>query len=310
MIAVFWKELADHFNSKRFIILLALVYLAGVSAVWTAAQGIRGAVTETTPFIFLKLFIVSGGTLPPFITFLTFLIPIVGIILGFDAVNSERASGTLSKILSQPVFRDAVINGKFLAGLTTIAIMLASMILIASGMGLRMLGIPPSGEEVLRLVVFLLLSVVYGAFWLGLAILFSTFFRRVATSLLASIGIWLFFAFFMFMIASAVANMMVPIDQNTPKEIKWQHEQVAVMTMRASPTTLFGESVTGLLAPEIKSLGPVLVEHEKYMLRGSTLSFGQSLLMVWPHLVSIIALTLICFAISYVKFLREEIRST
>lgn len=173
-----------------------------------------------------------------------------------------------------------------------------------------MLGIPPSGEEVLRLVVFLLLSIVYGAFWLGLAILFSTFFRRMATSLLASVGIWLFFAFFMFMIAGAVANMMVPIDQNSPKEIMWQHEQVDTMTMRASPTTLFGEAVAGLLAPEIKSLGPVLVEYEKYMIPGSTLSFGQSLLMVWPHLVSIIALTLVCFAVSYVKFLREEIRST
>jgi ABC-2 type transport system permease protein len=39
------------------------------------------------------------------------------------------------------------------------------------------------------------------------------------------------------------------------------------------------------------------------------LSLGQCLLMVWPHLVSIVALTAVCFAVSYVKFMREEIRA-
>jgi ABC-2 type transport system permease protein len=42
--------------------------------------------------------------------------------LGFDAINSERTGGTISRILSQPVYRDSVINGKFLAGVITIAI--------------------------------------------------------------------------------------------------------------------------------------------------------------------------------------------
>jgi ABC-2 type transport system permease protein len=40
------------------------------------------------------------------------------------------------------------------------------------------------------------------------------------------------------------------------------------------------------------------------------LSLGQSLILVWPHLISLILLTVICFAISYVKFMREEIRAT
>jgi ABC-2 type transport system permease protein len=37
---------------------------------------------------------------------------------------------------------------------------------------------------------------------------------------------------------------------------------------------------------------------------------GQILMLVWPHLVALIALILICFAVSYVKFMREEIRAT
>ena len=40
--------------------------------------------------------------------------------LGFDAVNSEHNRRTLSRILSQPIYRDALLFGKFIAGLFTI----------------------------------------------------------------------------------------------------------------------------------------------------------------------------------------------
>jgi ABC-2 type transport system permease protein len=42
----------------------------------------------------------------------------------------------------------------------------------------------------------------------------------------------------------------------------------------------------------------------------SPLSIGQSLIQVWPQLAVIIALAIICFALSYVAFMRQEIRST
>ena len=42
--------------------------------------------------------------------------------LGFDLINSEHNRRTLSRILAQPIYRDALLFGKFLAGLLTIAI--------------------------------------------------------------------------------------------------------------------------------------------------------------------------------------------
>ena len=39
------------------------------------------------------------------------------------------------------------------------------------------------------------------------------------------------------------------------------------------------------------------------------LPLGQSLLVVWPQLTGLIAATVICFAISYIMFMRREIRS-
>lgn len=309
LMTIFWKELADHFSSKRFVILFLLVYLAGISAIYVAAQTIRGEVTETTEFVFLKLFTTSGEVLPPFLTFLALFIPIVGIALGFDAINSERTSGNLSRLLSQPVYRDSVINGKFLAGLITLAILLISIITIVAGMGLRMIGVPPSSEEVLRLVVFLLISVVYGAFWLALAILFSLFFERTATSALASIALWIFLFFFLFIISGIIANAVVPVTFDSPAALLVKHEEIRATIMRFSPHTLYEEAVIALLVPMVRSFSPLLPAQVERMLP-SPLPFGQSLLLVWPHLTSLIALSSLCFAASYIKFMREEIRST
>ena len=287
MMAVFQKELADHFNSWRFIILFAIVFAVGVIAIYFDAQFIRQAVTETR-FVFLQLYTTSGQSLPLFILIIVFLVPIVGIVLGFDAINSEKSSGTLSRLLSQPIFRDSVINGKFLAGIVTIAIMVVAIVMLVAGLGLRMIGVPPSSEEVIRLMAFLAISIIYGGFWLGLAILFSLLSQRVATSAMASIAVWIFFIFlFLF-------PFFVDLGQ------------FGFIVMQVSPLLLFWQVITILLIPN--ALGQVI--QSAGGLPTSALSLGQSLLTVWPHLVSLIALTVICFAISYIKFMREEIRST
>jgi len=316
MMTVFRKELADHFTSLRFIILFALVIFAGVFTLWVDVQNIRGAVTETSQFVFLKLYTTSDESLPGLLQFLSliavFFVPVVGIALGFDTINEERNSGTLSRLLSQPIYRDSVINGKFLAGIVTIAIMLVSIVMLIAGTGLRMIGVPPSSEEVIRLIAFLAISIVYGAFWLSLAILFSVFFRRVATSILASIAVWIFFIFFMPMLAGLIANVMVPIEQGASQELIFQHAGVQIMTSQVSPITLYQQAVIVLLVPGARTLGQTiqLLSGGGAWLLPNPLSLGQSLLTIWPHLVSLIALTVVCFAISYTKFMREEIRST
>ena len=43
-------------------------------------------------------------------SFIALLGPIVGLALGFDAVNSERSNGTLNRLVSQPIYRDAIIG--------------------------------------------------------------------------------------------------------------------------------------------------------------------------------------------------------
>ncbi len=312
LVAVFWKELADDFTSKRFLILFPLVLLATASSAYVATQGLRptyGTEVPAVQFAFLKVFTFSNGTLPSCREFIASLIPIVGIALGFDAINSEKNAGTMSRLLSEPVYRDSVINGKYLAGVATMAIMLTSMIVIISALAINRIGIIPNPEDVNRLIVFLVLSVVYGSFWLSLAILFSIFLQRTATSALASIAIWVFFTFFMLMFATIIADWLVPIKDINDGALIMKHAEVELMVRRVSPIGLFNEAGTVLLSPEIRTLGEIPSWIATWIV-DNPISLVQSILIVCRHLVALIALTAACFAISYIKFMREEIRST
>jgi len=74
------------------------------------------------------------------------------------------------------------------------------------------------------------------------------------------------------------------------------------------PNQLFKEATTTLLMPSVRSLGPLTMEQVYGTIPGP-LPLGQSLLLVWPQVIGLIAATVICFALSYLSFMRREIRS-
>jgi ABC-2 type transport system permease protein len=308
MYALFRKELADHFDSVRFIIIFAVaLFLAGIS-LYGALGGLQDAVSteDGSTFVFLRLFTVSSGSIPSFASFIMLVGPLFGLILGFDSINGERNAGTLNRLLAQPIHRDDVINGKFLAGFTVVSIIVVSMALLVSGVGLLRMGIPPNGEEVVRLIVFLFFSIVYISFWLGLAILLSVVTRHAATSVLSVVAVWLIFALFISLIASGLAGVLYPPVTNELyiKSLEFQ-EQFS----RISPSVLFSEATTTILNPTTRSLSIISLA-EAYYSGGvaGVLPLGQSLLLVWPHLIGMLAQTLAAFVISYIIFMKQEIR--
>lgn len=300
--------MADHVRSKRLIIVLALVWLTSFASLSGALSGIRAAVSEGTEFIFLYLFTSSGNSIPSFLSFIALLGPFVGLTLGFDAINSERSRGTINRLLAQPIYRDAVINGKFLAGSSVIAIMVFSMGFLFSAIGFLSIGIPPSGEEIARIFVFLLFTCFYIMFWLALSILFSVVCKHAATSALLTIAIWLFFAIFMSLLASIIANALYPLDGVGAMTNSIGNYTTDLNLNRLSPYYLYSEATSTILNPNIRSINVVTMDQLVGAVAGH-LPFGQSLLLVWPHLTGLVALTMICFAVSYVLFMRQEVRT-
>ncbi len=307
---IVYKEVSDHVRSWRFIILIGIIALTCFGSIYTALTNIGHAVKPNDPdgmFFFLKLFTISDGTLPSFFVFISFLGPLLGISLGFDAVNSEQSRGTLSRVLAQPIHRDYVLNAKFMGALIVISVMLFALGFLFMGLGLFTIGIPPTAEEFLRIVFFIVLSIIYIAFWLNLSILFSVRFRQPATSALAGIAVWLFLTVFYPLIVNLITKSMAPNMMATSHQIA-NYEQLRLALMRILPNQLFSDATTTLLMPSVRSLGPLTMEQVYGTIPGP-LPLGQSILIVWPQVTGLIAATVLCFVLSYIPFMRREIRS-
>lgn len=312
------KELADHFSSTRFILLFTLILMVSLVIAFIVGSTLQEELKDVPKptFVFLMLF-TSSGKLFSLVQFISIFGPLIGIVLGFDSISRERSARTLSKLLSQPIYRDAVINGKFLAGFVTIGIMLMAIVLLISGLGLRLIGVVPGPDEIWRLALYLVISIFYISFWLGISILFSVVFRSMATSALAAIAFWIFFSFFVSLGANLAADALYPVDQTVAAsnpELLVQREQTRKILSLFSPMTLYSEATTTILNPLMKTtqslilMGPM--ERLSISRFQNPLPLFESVYIVLPLIISLIAITSICFALSYIFFMRQEIRST
>jgi ABC-2 type transport system permease protein len=301
------KEAADHMSSKRIHLVMLLVVIAGLGAIFSSIGQIKATVSQDE-FLFLRLFTTANNPLPSFVAFMGFLLPLVAIALGFDAINGVYSRRTMPRLLAQPIYRDAVLTGKFLGSLMVLAVCLLALWLLMTGLGILTLGLPPSGEEVLRGLAYLICCLAYGGVWLALAMLFSALFRSPATSALATLSLWLIFTAFWPMLAPGLASLVAPVDPFDPASVIAYAEWLQVMK-RISPATLYSEMTLALMSPETRSLGLVFMEQYSGAVPGSPLPFGQSSLLIWPHLASLIAGVMLVFTLAYVSFQRQEARS-
>jgi ABC-2 type transport system permease protein len=300
------KEIADHFTSILVVVLVVLVVATAITVVRGAIDQIK-EITAEDPFLFLRLF-TRGGPLP-LVALLSFLVPLMAIGLGFDAVNGEHNRRTLSRILAQPIYRDALLFGKFAAGLFTLAVSLIVLWLLVIGLGLLGLGVPPNAEEMARALVLLVVTIVYAGFWFALALLCSVVFRSAATAALVALGLWLFLTILWPLFSPALADAFT-----TAGDILGVLDTRQAFA-RLSPSVLFNEIVAVVLDPSVRStqqsmlaaLGLALIE--RGAIPDAPIPLLQSVLIVWPQIVGLVAGSILLFVIAYVVFQRQEVRA-
>ncbi len=309
------KELADHLESVRFIVLLLVVGIAAVVPMYFVSTDISSAAPQLSgqPALFLALFIVGsnqvGGVTT--VSFAALLVPLVGIAFGFDGINSERSQGTLSRLLAQPIHRDDIVNGKFAAGLGVIALMLGALVMLVTALGIVRLGIIPSPEEFARVVAWLLATILYASFWLAFALLLSVVIRGAASAALVGFGSWLGLMVFGQFLLPLIAGFLFPTT-GTDVAALFSAHSAQQLFLRISPATLYQDIVRALMNPTesailgVGSIGQAISSQERLT---TLLSLDQSILLVWPQIVVLTALTVAMFALAYVLFLRQEVRA-
>lgn len=306
------KEIADHIRSWRFAILIGLIILTFIAAMYVSLANIKSAVGNTKDpdhlFLYLKLLTTTDNSIPPFHVFLSFLAPLLGISLGFDAINSEQNSGTLTRLLAQPVYRDNLLLAKFVSALIIVSALFSALALLMIGGGLLLTGVRMEPQELLRIIGFIVITIAYVAFWLGVSILFSIVFKQAATSALTAIGVWLFFTIFYPIVINLVIKTMLPDPALLTRSQIISYNDVILNLLRVAPSQLYTDAVTTLLIPSVRSLGPVTMEQMAGAIP-SSLGFKESIMIVWPQVSGLLAATVSCFALAYYLFMRREIRS-
>jgi len=311
------KEFGDHLLSARFVVLAVVLGLAAATPLYFATGSIRDIASTVTDAraVFIALFWLAPDvgnqvTLPSVSGFLAYVAPLLGLAFAFDAINGERADGTLPRLLSQPIHRDDVINGKFVAGLAVIGVVLVSVLGAIAAFGLIRLGIVPAASEVLRIVLWVLLTFVYVSLWLAFGMLLSVVIRRAATSALIGFGTWLLLTFFGGLIVSLAGGILAPVAGTAEEQL--QNIGIQETLRRFLPDTLYREAPLTLLNPQVSTVSTpaTLSGYEQAQQRiPSLLSLDQSFILVWPQVVGLVAMTVACFALAYVMFMRQEVRA-
>lgn len=204
------KEMGDMIRSRRFLMLEGVLLLLLLVAVYSS-QGVSFVgftTTSRTDRTQVGSFLRSTSS--GFQGVISFIGPILGIGLAVTVITGEREKGTMKMLLTQPIFRDSVLNGKFLAIASLLAVAYVAAYVFFLGVGILVLGVTPTLEEASRLLLSIFFSFIYTLAFAAIALLVSVVFRRTTTAVLVALGIFAFFIFALplisYPLASAIAG--------------------------------------------------------------------------------------------------------
>lgn len=177
------KEFFDHITSRKFILIFSIfLVIAIIGMIGGISQYEKDLKTYTDQRSAASSSIVHGymsdrpsvmTVFATVATYLSFLGAILGIAMGFDLVTKEKESKSLKILLSHPIYRDEVINGKALGGVAALFLALA-IVLSLSLATLLIYGIVPDGGELVLIAVFGAVSFLFIFTYFSIALFMST----------------------------------------------------------------------------------------------------------------------------------------
>ncbi len=320
IITIARKEFLDHVSSRKFLLIF------GTLLIVVLVSAIQGASTFTqTP----EAGVVSlSGALSQMVSNISLIGGILAIAMSFDAINREKTRGSLKVLLSYPIYRDAVVNGKFLGGLAVMLVVAVTTFVAGIGTFVGITGIPLTADSAARLVLFLGMSIVYLTLFLGIGLLLSIVFPEPSTSLLGAMIVWLASAFLIPSLSFTISSIVYPptfgrgslgdlgglTGQGSMTIIRGgsQAQLLERLISGISPSESFQTAVTSILTTSQLQFRPGQMNQTQRQTPGSIttipINLQQALMTALPNTIYLVALLSVVFVICYIRFMREEIR--
>ena len=150
-------------------------------------------------------------TITGMINLVTFLIPIIGLMLGYASIVGEEEKGSLELLLCYPVRRVEVLFGKFL-GLSAV---MAVANFIGFGVAGIVIGINVKGVQWSSYGIFIISSILLGIVFIAIAMLFSCLFKKRSTAMAGTIFLWFLFEMIWGVIVAGILIAQYGIEKMT-----------------------------------------------------------------------------------------------
>ena len=128
-------------------------------------------------------------TIASLVSLVIYLIPLIALLLGFDAIVGERERGSLDLLLSLPITRLELLLGKYLG--------LAAALTLSTLVGFGLVSLPlcrhGSWSGLYNYIGFMISSVLLGLAFLSMAVLMSVIARDRTRASGLAIAMWFFF---------------------------------------------------------------------------------------------------------------------
>lgn len=325
IILIGYKEFQDHLTSRRFLALLFLMLtITGVYVFKDIGSYFEALERYNDPLAYSIfglpkamnifegiMFGIAGGSV---------FGSMIAIALGFDLITKERETGSIKALLSVPLYRDEVINGKALGGIIAIAFAVTVVFVLTLGIML-IYSIVPGLDELGFICVFWFVTILYLSGIFVMSVMVSSFAKTSGMSFIYSLLLFLLLTSVIYSTGNfAVDVIMGPKpSMNTENmdmsEIDEYYEQSSAYYQRQTELTnlVFYVSIDN----NYRKVAIALTKPEYYLKSQSDdMSNPDSpepelfdmLGRLWGYILFLIAYPVVFFGIAYVRFMRMDLR--
>ena len=225
LIAVANKDFQDTVRSRGMALLVALFSLLVAAFAYVVRPQGEGA-DEFATEVLLSFFV------GPYLV--TTLVPLVGLVVGYNAVSGERESGSLKLLLSLPHSRADVVFGKVIGRGAALSLAVFTGFLLP---GLVLFALEQTGAlaafNVGSFLGYTVFAAVLGVVFVAISVGFSAAASTQRRALIGSVGIYVLFV----LLWSAVTGQFLNAASGVIDPLPVSQQQVSVFLRAANPTS-------------------------------------------------------------------------
>jgi len=231
------KEFSDHITSRRFIIILGLLLVISTISIYDGIENYNNSLEAYTEQLqqmqefddpYRSWMPEKPSIMYVFISMMSYMTMLGGILaiaIGFDLVSKEKETRSLKSLLSHPVYRDEIINGKALGGVAALGFAMALALAIALGL-LLIFSIVPTLEEFAAILIFGAVSLGFLLAYFAVALTMSTAAKESGNALIYTLVIFFAVSSLLPMFGMMAANAFAGDPPEPPEMGPMQKEVV------------------------------------------------------------------------------------